>query len=479
MKTNGVRFCFIINFCVFCLVMKSVNSFDIYDTLIARRTCSPCEIFDIIEKELRIAQFKLIRTRTENELDSCATFDDIYDALSKKLNNPLLVLLLKNYEMMTEIKHSYLIETNCCKVKDGDILVSDMYYSNDQLSFILKCLGFNRNVSIYSSASCKKSKRLGNMYTYLQSQFQIKKHLGDNYESDVVKAQSYGITAELTTLSCMNENERFFMNNGLSDFAFFLREFRHSTIYPIDSDEYTLFHNQASYNLPMLVLISVYLHLLLRNEGRDTVLFSMRDSCLLIEVFKHLFPQYNAKPFMMSRVIMQRFCNTEYEEYVRNMYDDTTCIIYDSNGTFRSSKDLFMKLFGKLPRVHYFSFVNSAANRFDGLSMNLSNDIVAMSIECFNISTNGCVKELYDGNFSFLQNEFPEKIGFVYKETCEKFVTKESFDIVSYIEKQKPNIEQLNELIQLFCKENKEKAFIPDDYYATYDTMLRIKYELT
>ena len=134
------------------------------------------------------------------------------------------------------------------------------------------------------------------------------------------------------------------MNNGLSDFAFFVREFRHSTIYPIDSDEYILFHIQASYNLPMLVLISVYLHLLLRNEGRHTILFSMRDLCLLIEVFKHFFPQYNAKPFMTSCVISQRFCNT------------------DSNGMFRSSRDLFMKLFDKLPCVHYFSFVNSAVN---------------------------------------------------------------------------------------------------------------------
>ena len=67
----------------------------------------------------------------------------------------------------------------------------------------------------------------------------------------------------------------------------------------------------------------------------------------------------------------------------------------------------------------------------------------------------------------------------MYKETCEKFVAyskKKSFDIVSYIEKQKPNIEQLNEFIQLFCK---EKSFIPDDYCTTYDTMFTIKYELT
>ena len=83
-----------------------MNLFDIHDTLIARGTCSPSEIFDIIEKELHIAQFKILCTHTENELDLYATFDDIYDALSNKLNNPLLVLLLKNYEMMTKIKHS-------------------------------------------------------------------------------------------------------------------------------------------------------------------------------------------------------------------------------------------------------------------------------------------------------------------------------------------------------------------------------------
>jgi len=88
------------------------NSYDIYDTLIARRTIEPIGIFETIEKELNFQHFSSLRRACE----SCRvhpTFDDIYAELQKKTDcNDITIKLLKSYELATEISHSYLIRTN-------------------------------------------------------------------------------------------------------------------------------------------------------------------------------------------------------------------------------------------------------------------------------------------------------------------------------------------------------------------------------
>ena len=71
-----------------------------------------------------------------------------------------------------------------------------MYFSQDQLENILRCLDFNKIVMIYSSSSCKKSKHNGSMYDYLKTKYQIEKHMGDNIYADIQKVEARGIPAE-------------------------------------------------------------------------------------------------------------------------------------------------------------------------------------------------------------------------------------------------------------------------------------------
>ena len=455
--------------------MQTVNSYDIYDTLIARRTIEPIGIFETIEKELNFQHFSRLR----RECESCCvhpTFDDIYAELQKKTDcNDITIKLLKSYELATEISHSYLIRTNYSRVSDGDILVSDMYFSQEQLEYILRCLGLNKRVVIYSSSSCKKSKHDGDMYDYLKTKYDIKKHLGDNIYADIQKAEEHGIPAELTRLSPLNKNEKFFVANGLQDFAFFIREFRHSTVYSIDSNEYALFMNQASFNLPILILECIYLHMCLQKENRNTVLFLTRDSCLLIHLFKKLYPQYNSIEYLTSRLITLKHCNEEYEAYVRNLYDDKTCMIYDGNGTFNSSKQLFLKLFDKLPRVHIFAFHNSE-HLFDECTANLIDNIDGVLIECYNIDTKGSVQMLSNGTFCYTLPEHPLKVGIIYKETCEKlieFIDSMHFNITEYISRYIPSLEEINTTINLFFKHNTNTPFIDKDQFTNLDILIQ------
>ena len=64
--------------------MKSVNSFDIFDTLLARTVENPTDIFDIVEKTYSYPNFKNIRIQSQNQ--SNHTIESIYHNFKLKCN---------------------------------------------------------------------------------------------------------------------------------------------------------------------------------------------------------------------------------------------------------------------------------------------------------------------------------------------------------------------------------------------------------
>ena len=150
---------------------KKVNSFDVFDTLIARNVKHPTDIFDIIEKTYPYPNFKKYRIMSEKKRG--LTLNTIYDEFKKKCHvSRDIVELLQEFEIQTEINNSSLIMSNVNLVNDGDILISDMYLSSSQILRILKALGFTKNVKIYSS-SMGLSKNKGTLYEHLLNEYNI------------------------------------------------------------------------------------------------------------------------------------------------------------------------------------------------------------------------------------------------------------------------------------------------------------------
>ena len=213
----------------------------------------------------------------------------------------------------------------------------------------------------------------------------------------------------------------------------------------------------------------------LQKEHQNTILFSTRDSCLLIHLFKQLYPQYNSIEFLTSRLITLQHCNEEYDTYVRNLYDDKTCIIYDGNGSFKPSKQLFLKIFDKFPRVHFFSYPDPE-HLFNECTANVINNDKGVLIECYNIHTRGSVQKLSNGTFDYAQSEHPVKVGTIYKETCQhlmEFLSYKHFNITEYITQHKPNIKEIDTLINLFFKNNKDTPFIDMDKFLSIDGLIK------
>ena len=125
---------------------NDVISFDIFDTLILRNILKPTDIFKILaiyaKEEFNIDDFYDIRIESEknsrNEKNNFeCSYDDIYNAINKKIKNKQYIERLKKRELELELEfctyNSYMKSIfNYCEKRDKKIfLISDMYLEED------------------------------------------------------------------------------------------------------------------------------------------------------------------------------------------------------------------------------------------------------------------------------------------------------------------------------------------------------------
>ena len=392
-------------------VNPHVNSFDIFDTLVARRVINPEDIFSIIEEKFPFPNFKHYRTIAQKY--SNHTIDDIYIKFKEiYMIDDSLAELLKKFEIETEINNCYLISTNYNRIKDGDILISDMYLKREDIIKILHSIGFTKQVTIFVSPNGKKS---GSIWNIVKDKYSINLHLGDNQHSDIYMAKKAGIVAELTTVHLFNEVELFFIKNKLKTFAISLREFRHKNPYKIHSKDYYLYNDQAIYNIPLLILLSTTLYNIMMDEKRTTLLLLTRDGCLLKHIIKLMYPDIICKDLESSRYI-NTHPNEEYKMYLKSIYFHDTCLIFDLFGSFNTGRELYKELFGTYPRVHLLGYIPSN-KLYDGLTYSSN-----ISAEFFNVDTVGSLITMENGKFIRCPIiEYEKDNAITYKETVLSF----------------------------------------------------------
>jgi len=415
--------------------LPSVNSFDVFDTLLARKVLNPCDIFTIIEESYPYPNYR--KQRCHAQVNANGTIEDTYVKFGSMYNvDKEICDKLKEFEIQTEINYSYLIQTNCNRVKDGDILISDMYLSGEQIMRILNSHGFNKDVKIYATPSGKSS---GNIWPLIKQEYVIGVHLGDNMHSDINMANNAGINSEHTSVHEINKSEQFFIDNNLSDFGLLLRQFRHMNPYAVGTKEYELYNDQAVFNIPLLILASNALYNILTTENRSKLLLITRDGCLLKHIFKMMYPTIECIELQSSRNV-HRNPNEEYKLYLKSVYNKDTCLIFDVHGAFCSGRELFKELFGSYPRVHllgYDSFFKGSETYAE---------LTYSSKECFeafNIDCVGSLLKLENGNFLRLPIiEYEINHAFIYRDTVISFC--------NFINNFKSSIPFNNSLLNLF-----------------------------
>lgn len=219
-----------------------VYSFDIFDTLITRKTYSPSGIFfimqeKIIEKDLLPRDisnnFSSIRINAEKNARLWSEFEEvtlqeIYNAMKKMthINSDKIKLLMK-LELEVEIEMSVALSNQIVLLKEklyqGNriILISDMYMDKDSIKRILCHVdSVFENIEIYVSSEFKTTKHSGNLFKIVKKLENINDewiHFGDNEFSDYRVPKLMGIQAQLIVNRYYTLWNQFVDSNNLSN----------------------------------------------------------------------------------------------------------------------------------------------------------------------------------------------------------------------------------------------------------------------
>lgn len=312
-----------------------LKSWDIFDTLIARKCVFPRSVFAIVEQVGKVKNFATARIAAEQNLVKQGlnyNLDDIYKELQRIAKAPKeLCDGLKNLEIKVELDQCIPITENLRQVKAGDILISDMYLPEKVIRKMLDKAGLFAPVEILVTSGGKAS---GKVWKEFAEQGQFLFHIGDNVEVDVKKPRQYGFDSALTTLSRPNYFEQWLMQR---DFAFgsYLREIRLRNPFTeeIKRTYWTLF----TLNVGILIIFVQLIDQLQKKHGFEYLGFCGRDTYYLWLLYKKFKDDLGEEPpandyLHYSRKLIN-YSKSNIAKYFDNKIDGRKALMIDLVGT--------------------------------------------------------------------------------------------------------------------------------------------------
>lgn len=285
-------------------------SFDLFDTLIMRRTLEPIDIFDLVELRLQekgiiVKDFKKKRKTAELQSGGKNIYC-IYEILSQRLQldeEKMKVILDEEIQCEKEylIPRKTMVELLDYAAAKGKTvsIISDMYLPSDILMDILSSIGITGYGKLYVSCEYGVGKGTGLFTEYLKDAGGKKcLHIGDNKQSDILAAKENGIDAfaiksayDMLKISGFrraliytnNKCDRLFIGNMIAElfndpFALYLT----FGIVHISSLQMAL----RSFVVPVVVHYMQELYDVLRKQSCKGILFGARDGYLLKKVYE-------------------------------------------------------------------------------------------------------------------------------------------------------------------------------------------------
>jgi len=187
-----------------------IISFDIFGTLVVRKTMLPMDVFKLIEKKLdkeygMETGFVAVRKQAA-VLSGEGTLDEIYRKMEelkpefrKEMERWEKIEIEMEKKLLTGRKDMVCLCREIMKEKKV-FFVSDMYYPNSVLQDILKQIcGLDvEGDQILVSCEQRKSKADGTLWKYYRAKFVKGRkalHIGDDRKADIERAQEQGIMA--------------------------------------------------------------------------------------------------------------------------------------------------------------------------------------------------------------------------------------------------------------------------------------------
>jgi len=320
------------------------QSFDLFDTLVARKCFDPLEIFRIVEAKAALPNFALIRHRVEMSMFGKTEYglDDIYEQMVNLGSiSRQQAALLKRMELQEEWNNLFPIKEVIAHVEPNDIIISDMYLPYEFVRKILdeKCGLSNK---LYLS-NYGKHHRL--IWPKVKEAHDLCRHYGDNIHADIIGAAESGIQPILVSISKWSKAEEILKSIGLEGYAKVVRKTRLEIAHGNPSTVNAM-KAQVAINLPLLLLSSLWLLREAKQSGAKRVLTCARDCNLLHRILtSHHFVRAGfptTRYIGISRTLCQKG-EDAYEAYILNQTSDGVALLVDLVGTGQSLTQLITR----------------------------------------------------------------------------------------------------------------------------------------
>lgn len=265
------------------------RSFDIFDTLIARRCIWPGAVFDEVERRSGLAGVAAARRAAEASFgDREYTLADIHALLARQLGlDAAQAQALMALEIEVELENVLPVADAMSRVQSDSLLITDMYLPESVIRRLLQRAGLAGHFVMLRSAHGKRS---GRVWAALVEAGMPVEHLGDNPRADVEQPRAAGLRATLTTQTQPTPTEAALLAAGLPLLACALREARLSTPRGELGGELgdDLVRLQSELNLPVLAASALHLLATAGDLPQLRLLFSSRDARYLQRVYDAL-----------------------------------------------------------------------------------------------------------------------------------------------------------------------------------------------
>jgi hypothetical protein len=354
--------------------MPTINTFDVFDTLIARRCVEPRRVLEELETRANrpgLAQARLAADRALGALGRPWSLSDIWQQVAATCGlDPQTTQRLLALEVQLEHAQVIPIVENLSLVRDGDLLVSDTYLPADIVMSLLHKAGLDKVVGLVVS---NDGKYTGSIWPQLLAQASIREHFGDNLHSDGRTPSEAGIRSIIYTGAQFSAVERLLAQSGWESLARLSREVRLANPFPTSQHQQRhLWNLSCQLNFPLLYLASLWLEGSVQRAGATELFFVSRDCLLWRDLFARLYPQRRSTYLYASRLCCLK-PTENYLTYFRSTLHSGGLIV-DLFSTGASWAALFARL-GSKGRCRFigwsdnYSYVRGGPQAQDWLEM--------------------------------------------------------------------------------------------------------------
>ncbi len=210
-----------------------INSFDVFDTLITRKTGTPKGVFAVVQERLerqfpnsKVARnfftwrVQAERTARADSIHEDVTYEEIYACFQQYAQDAEFTSAAKSLELDVELEFIVGIQENIELIRSlmleskRVILISDMYLPSAEIRKLLaKCApDIADSCPLYVSGELRRTKSSGSMFHHVAEQENIDlnqlRHTGDNRYSDVQIPRSLGIAVQIFEKAHLKSWER-------------------------------------------------------------------------------------------------------------------------------------------------------------------------------------------------------------------------------------------------------------------------------